>query len=280
MKKRTLTACLSALLLTLSMTGCTAMDGKALSDSQGRDLKISKVVTCDDPVAEKPVIYLYDDRNLGTSYKYTEDNATTIRLELSNGMVKSSYPRLDPATSSWKVTAYEDGKLVDKDGKLYDYLFWDAQMRDVSKIDVDKGYSVKGEDTASFLEEKLSELGLNRREAEDFITYWLPRMEKNPYNTICFQTKSYTDWAKLTAEPAFDSTLRVFMAWYPTDEKETIKEQSLNTVKRGKRTLVEWGGIEVRVEFVTTGSSSTTTTSTSTTRHSSSGTETVNEASD
>ncbi len=71
-------------------------------------------------------------------------------------------------------------------------------------------------------------------------------MEMNPYNTICFQTEAYTDWAKLNVNPAPDSVIRVFMAWYPTDEKEAIKEQTLNTPERGDYTVVEWGGIEVR----------------------------------
>ena len=60
-------------------------------------------------------------------------------------------------------------------------------------------------------------LGLNRREANEFIVYWLPHMEGNAYNLIAFQTSSYTDHARLTADPAPDTVLRVFMAWKPLD---------------------------------------------------------------
>ena len=56
----------------------------------------------------------------------------------------------------------------------------------IYKID-EKGYVISGKDTAEFLEKKLAELGLNRKEANDFIVYWLPRMQQNSYNLITFQ---------------------------------------------------------------------------------------------
>ena len=38
-------------------------------------------------------------------------------------------------------------------------------------------------------EEKLAILGLNEREAEEFIIYWLPKLESNKYNYIRFATE-------------------------------------------------------------------------------------------
>ena len=38
--------------------------------------------------------------------------------------------------------------------------------------DFSEGFVVKGEDSAAFLEEKLEILGLNYKEAEEFIIYW------------------------------------------------------------------------------------------------------------
>ena len=59
------------------------------------------------------------------------------------------------------------------------------------------GFCVKGKDTAVFLEGALEQLGLTRREANEFIVYWLPQMEQNPYNIISFQTDAYTNAAEL-----------------------------------------------------------------------------------
>ena len=103
-----------------------------------------------------------------------------------------------------------------------------------------------GSDTAQFLETALEKLGLNRREANEFIVYWLPQMEQNPYNIISFQTDVYTDAAKLEIEPAPDTIIRVFMTWQASDAFADIPEQELSAPVRTGFTAVEWGGTEIR----------------------------------
>ena len=67
------------------------------------------------------------------------------------------------------------------------YISSVALISNVVEFKVEKeGFIVKGEDTAKFLEEKLEILGLNEREAEEFIIYWLPKLEANKYNYIRF----------------------------------------------------------------------------------------------
>ena len=99
-----------------------------------------------------------------------------------------------------------------------------------------------GADTAAFLEEALARLGLTRREANEFIVYWLPLMEDNPYNLITFQGERYTDTAKLTVHPAPNTVIRVFMAWKPLAQPVEIGPQTLTAPDRTGFTLVEWGG--------------------------------------
>ncbi len=114
------------------------------------------------------MIYIYDNKNhADAGIEYDEEKATRINLDLTTGSIKCTYPKIDSNTNSWNVTAFDDGSLIDANGHKYDYLFWDGEMTDVSKIDVDKGFSVKGSDTASFLEEKLELLGLNDSERND-----------------------------------------------------------------------------------------------------------------
>ena len=63
------------------------------------------------------------------------------------------------------------------DGKEYAYLFWEGEgMRD---FDFSEGFVIKGEDAAEFLQEQLTEMGLTVRESNEFIVYWLPRMQEN-----------------------------------------------------------------------------------------------------
>ncbi|MBR5798015.1 MAG: hypothetical protein IKY29_03575, partial [Clostridia bacterium] len=82
------------------------------------------------------------------------------------------------------------------------------------------------------------------REANEFIVYWLPQMQNNPYNVISFQTAAYTDGAVLEITPAPDSLLRVFMAYYPTDTEVDIQPQTFEGFERSGFTVVEWGGAQ------------------------------------
>ena len=178
----------------------------------------------------KPVIYLYPE----------ETKEVSVTLDF-NGKLTSTYPAYE---NGWAVMAQPDGTLTGGDGKVYNYLFWEGESD--TQFDFSQGFCVKGGDTAEFLEEALAKLGLNRREANEFIVYWLPLMEKNKYNVISFQSKAYTENAKLTVDPAPDTVIRVFMAWYGSKKAVDIPEQELSAPERVGFTVVEWGGSMVR----------------------------------
>ena len=182
-------------------------------------------------VAEKPVIYLYP----------TAETDINVRLAL-NGDLTVSYPAYP--TDGWTVTALPDGTLTDENGRTYDSLFWEAALD--AEYDLSAGFCVKGEDTAAFLEESLSALGLTDTEANAFIVYWLPRMQNNAYNLISFRTTAYTDAARLNITPTPDTVIRVFMTWQAQDNETEIPAQTLPEapVRKGF-TVVEWGGTEI-----------------------------------
>ena len=179
---------------------------------------------------EKPVIYLYPET----------ETRVTVKLDLP-GELTCTYPAYD---GGWVVTAAPDGTLTDEHGRTYNYLYWEGEGTEA--YDFSKGFCVAGSDTAAFLEDALDRLGLTRREANEFLVYWLPRMQDNPYNLIAFQQEAYTESAKLTVSPRPDSVLRVFMAWKPLARPVDIPAQILPGFERRGFTLVEWGGAEVR----------------------------------
>ena len=183
-----------------------------------------------DPYAAyKPVIYLYPE----------EETAVSVKLNLE-GRLTCTYPYYD---SGWNVTASPDGTLTDQKGQTYNYLYWEGEI--FSEYDMSKGFCIKGEDTAAFLETALARLGLNRKEANEFIVFWLPLMEQNPYNIISFQTEAYTSAAELDINPAPDTVIRVFMTWKGADELVKLNEQNLSAPERKGFTVVEWGGTEI-----------------------------------
>ena len=177
----------------------------------------------------KPVIYLYPEEKMEAA----------VRLDF-DGELTCAYPAYD---GGWTVTAAPDGTLTDASGQTYSYLYWEGAAR--TEYDFSRGFCVPGEDSAAFLEDALAQLGLTRREANEFIVYWLPRMEPNPYNLIAFQAEAYTDHARLTVTPAPDSVLRVFMAWSPLDSPADLPPQDLPAFDRAGFTVVEWGGAEI-----------------------------------
>ncbi len=181
-------------------------------------------------VAYKPVIYLYPEK----------ETKVSVNLDLNGGLT-CTYPAYK---DGWNVTAYPDGTLLDEKGQSYNYLYWEGET--YAQYDLSKGFCVKGKDTAAFLEDTLTRLGLNRKEANEFIVYWLPIMQENSYNIISFQTDSYTDAAKLKINPAPDTLIRVFMAWQATEAYVDLEEQQLTAPERTGFTVVEWGGTEIK----------------------------------
>ena len=177
----------------------------------------------------KPVIYLYPE----------EETDISVNLIL-DGRLTCTYPAYN---DGWTVTASPDGTLTDAKGRTYNYLYWEGET--YARYDLSKGFCVKGEDTAVFLEDALEKLGLTRREANEFIVYWLPQMQDNPYNIIAFQTDIYTNAAKLAVDPAPDTLIRVFMAWQASDTPVALENQELSAPDRTGFTVIEWGGAEL-----------------------------------
>ena len=179
----------------------------------------------------KPVIYLYPE--------FAQE--IEVKLDYA-GELTCTYPAYK---DGWRVVAYPDGTLVDRaTGNEYSYLFWEGISH--TEYDFSRGYVIAGKDTAEFLEATLAELGLNRTEANEFIVYWLPKMQGNAYNLISFQHEQYTNAAKLTITPKPDSVLRVFMAYKALDEKIEVEEPVIEPFERNGFTVVEWGGTEIK----------------------------------
>lgn len=188
--------------------------------------------------AAAPVIYLYPE----------SETEVDVRLVL-NGELTTSYPAYDPE-NGWIVTAYPDGTLVDKSGRTYPFLFWEGEV--TINPDLSRGFCVKGEDTAVFLEESLKQLGLTDTEADTFIMYWLPQMEGNKYNVISFQTAAYEDSVSHYVVPEPDTIIVVNMLWYPSNTPVSIEAQDLTVINPSERkgfTVVEWGGEKYRKHF-------------------------------
>ena len=183
-------------------------------------------------IMKKPIIYIYPE----------EETEVTVKLENPENLTHT-YPKYE---DGWKVIAKPNGDLTDlKTGRNLYALYWEG-INTVTP-NTNKGFIVKGEDTIEFLEEKLEILGLNEREANEFIIYWLPKLESNKYNFIRFQTEEEINNnmpLEITPEP--ETIIRVVMEYKGIENPIKVQEQRLETPERTGYTVVEWGGTEIK----------------------------------
>ena len=183
----------------------------------------------------KPIIYLYPESETEVTVKLGKEENLTC-----------TYPKYE--TEGWKVVAKPNGDLINqKTGRNLYSLYWEGINTKKYNGKLEEGFVVKGEDTISFLEEKLEILGLSQTEAEEFIIYWLPQMENNKYNYIRFQTKEEIEEnMPLEITPKPDTTIRVMMEWKKLDKYINVEEQKLISPERKGFVAVEWGGTEIK----------------------------------
>jgi len=177
----------------------------------------------------KPAIYLYPE----------EDTEVKVTLDI-NGIFTKTIPSYN---SGWEVFATKEGKIFSKDMKeSYDYLFWEAQMNNLTLPD--NGWVVAQENLIGWFDENLTKLGLNERESADFMEYWLDKLSYSEYYEIKLLDQSFLEKnAQLTISPSPDTVIRVIFYFTPLGEYKVLEAPAIDTPKRKGFVVLEWGGI-------------------------------------
>lgn len=194
--------------------------------------RVTETKECDQDIVYKPIIYIYPEKEMDITIKLKNDKLLT-----------HTYPKYN---NKWNIRVDKTGNIYDyKTNKNYYALYWEAI--DNTKINMNEGFVVKGEDTVKFLEEKLAYLGLNEREINEFIIYWIDKLENNNYNFIRFRnTDEVNSYMPLEISETPDTLIRVIMDFKPLDKYIDVKEQKLEKVTRKGYTIVEWGGRKIK----------------------------------
>lgn len=185
-----------------------------------------------DMTFDKPILYIYPK----------EETKVNVKI-LNDSLITTSYPRYN---KEWNVIAKPDGTLKDLEtNRSYYGLYYEAKNHYTTIQN--EGFVVEGNKSIEFLEEKLEILGLNEREIDEFIIYWLPKLERSNYNYIRFETEEeINNYVPLQVTPRPDTTIRILMDFKPLTQKIEVKEQELTPKKRNGYTIVEWGGSEIK----------------------------------
>ncbi len=177
----------------------------------------------------KPVIYLYPQKK------------ENVKVALN---VKGGFSVTEPEyLNGWDVMASPDGKLKDiKTGKDYPYLFWEGGLAGYETPK--EGFVVARQDIKNFFKDKLSYIGLNEKEINDFSDFWVRKMKEKPFYFVTFTLSDDMDkLAPLSIEPKPDTVIRVLMDYEALDESVSVPTQTLPKINRNGFVVVEWGGI-------------------------------------
>ncbi|MES2587518.1 MAG: hypothetical protein V4622_00980 [Bacteroidota bacterium] len=218
---------------------------------------------------KKPVIYCYSDKDL-SFYLYLKPR----------GELVFSYPKLIEHVSfpenkmgdkfhSWNMTLKNNVMSEVYSGNTYPYLFWESVQNDIKfffyRYGTDGAASVKnlpipkafpGEivaknDLLNFFDTTLTNLGLNSTEKTDFITFWLPQMQKKDLYLIQFlQDEECEQFATYQIEPKPTKVNRIYMLFSGLENNSNLqtRSQNLKKMERNGFYIVDWGGVEVPIK--------------------------------
>lgn len=176
----------------------------------------------DDPdQAAKPNLYLYPQ------------TTTWVDVVLgfpAGGAVTVSDP---PYGDGWHVQVEPDGTI---DGS-YGYLFYEASVP--QQLDTATGWLLDGGQLEAEWRALLADLGFQGAEIDDFVEYWVPRIEGWPWYAVYPQDPE--PMVTLSIDPEPDSVLRFLPLVHPLPSPIELTEPAVEPFTRDGFTAVEWG---------------------------------------
>ena len=177
----------------------------------------------------KPNIYIYPIENI----------QLLVNLDFPlGGEVITSIPDYG---NGWNVLVDTNG-LIDN---YYNYLFYESKQPDVWQKN--NGWIIQQTDLESFFTENMTKYGFYGAEIQDFIEYWIPRLNDFEYYEIYPQTSEIIiDVIRLNFSTSPDNLLRLFYVVKGFDNLPThtlIAPIIDTTFKRENYFVTEWGVI-------------------------------------
>jgi len=203
-------------------------------DAFGRWVRYADIVLSPPAECGKPVIYLYP--------KETTNVSVALPRFVNVTVSEPRYP-----VGGWKVMARPDGTLnllaasSTYATTTYGSLYWEGTG--IGYVTPKDGFLVKNGEQKAFLSNILLKYGLNKKEAGEFMDFWLPKMTGAPYYRVSFLTSTWSQAAPLYVNPKPETSIRIFMDWQKLSTPIKITPPQIVTPARNGFTLVEWGGL-------------------------------------
>ncbi len=170
----------------------------------------------------KPNIYIYPESTI----------QLTIKLDFpKGGMIIKSIPKYG---DGWNISVDSNGKI----DNLYSYLFYESKQPDVWQKE--KGWIIKQEGLKEFFIKNMTEYGFKGQEIQDFIKYWIPRLNDFDFYAIYPQElEVIKDVVKLSFSKDPANLLRIYYVIEGFNNFPKIN----NKFERKGFFITEWGVI-------------------------------------
>jgi hypothetical protein len=174
----------------------------------------------------KPNIYVYP----------VEAGEVTVKLAFPNGgLVTVSDP---PYGDGWTVTVTPEGLM---DGE-HTFLFYEG--RSGGEVQRERGWVVPREGLEGFFRENLAATGFYENEIEDFVEFWVPRLDDHPYFALYPQYDPiYDGLVALEVEPEPWTVIRLAYVVEGLEEELELMPEAIPAYEIGGFTVHEWGVI-------------------------------------
>ncbi len=176
----------------------------------------------------KPAIYLYPQK----------PQDINVKLGIL-GDITVSDPIYNPE-KGWNVKAFPDG-TINQITDSYPYLFYEANLKDGYKPK--EGWIISRDKIKDQLKAILNTVGLNEKERDDFLEYWLPRLTMKPYYFAGLVPREEINTQEtLFINPSPSKIIRVRLIFEGLDYPISVVSPKLSNIKREGFTVVDWGG--------------------------------------
>jgi hypothetical protein len=173
----------------------------------------------------KPNIYIYPQKSIQLGIK--------VSFPLG-GAILESIPLYN---NGWQVNVDTNGVISNK----YKFLFYESKQPDLFQYK--NGWCISKDNLRTFFMQNMKLYNFSEYEINDFLEYWLPRLNEYNYYMIYPQTNDIIDKIiKLDFSQNPDNINRLYYGFLGLNNYSQINEPLVKNFKRDGFYIMEWGG--------------------------------------
>ncbi|OGG27336.1 hypothetical protein A2960_00005 [Candidatus Gottesmanbacteria bacterium RIFCSPLOWO2_01_FULL_39_12b] len=188
------------------------------------------------------VDYLGSECHDSPLYLYPQKTSNIRIKPIVSGQIQYEWPKL--TGNLWQVVAFPDGELISKENISFDKIEYSYTTSLVRSPE--KGLIAKAAQLESVLSSYASKVGLNEREANDFISFWIKELNKvpSPYYFIShYDKETASKIMSFDINPRPDTFIQVVMYFKPLNNPISVSPPVFNPVPlRSGFVAVDWSG--------------------------------------